>query len=219
MCSTDPGNKVLFTQNINKSLPAPDEYPVRVFVKLNVTYPFLNCSKERECDGDLELRTMMFTDSSQTFYIQSDVLKDNHTLIRDTIQYHYHFDLREGLDVFRLILISREGGACVSVSRVLVYRHECPGQEKLSTGLTRRPATQAPVNGTVSAMPYCVENSHHSDMNRLEPLVCTAEGEWMNDRTQCVCDLGFYREGPTCKGNLFTVNMLFILDVKDDAFA
>ena len=64
VCSKEPGNKVLWTQYSNKSLPAPDEYPVRVFVKLNVTYPFLNCSEERECDGDLDLRIKVFTDSS-----------------------------------------------------------------------------------------------------------------------------------------------------------
>ena len=201
VCSTDPGNKVLQTQNISKSLPAPAEYPVRVFVKLNVTYPSLNCSEESECDGDLKLRITMLIDSS-TFITQSDVFKDNRTLIKDTIQYQFHFDLREGMDVFRLILISRDGDACVSVSRVLVYRHECPGQEKQSTGLTRRPATQAPVSGTVSAMPYCVENSHHSEVSKPELLVCTSEGEWMNDRTDCVCDRGYYEDGPICKGTI-----------------
>ena len=191
---------MLFTQNINKSLPAPDEYPVRVFVKLNVTYPFLNCSEERECDGDLELQFRKYTDSNQIFFIQSDISPEKRTLIRDTIQYHYHFDLSVEVDVFSLTLINREGDACVNVSRVLVYRYECPGHEKLSTGLERRPATQAPVSGTVSAMPYCVENSHHSDMNGLASLLCTAEGEWMNDGAQCVCDFEYYKVGPMCKG-------------------
>ena len=52
---------------------------------------------------------------------------------------------------------------CQCVQSAIVYRHECPGHEKLSIGLSRRPATQAPVSGTVPAMPYCVENSNHSD--------------------------------------------------------
>ena len=208
VCSGDPGNKVLRTPNINKSIPAPDEYPVRVFVTLYVSYPFLNCSEERECDDDLELQSVLYTDSGQTFFIQSRVFPDSRTFIQDTIQYHFHLDLTERMDIFGLSLISREGDTCVNVSRVLVYRHECPGHERQSTGLTRRPATQAPVNGTVSALPFCVENSHPSEMSELEPLMCTAEGEWMNDGPQCVCDVGYYNDGPTCKGNLFAVNKM-----------
>ena len=209
VCSGDPGEKVLWTQNINKSLPAPDEYPVRVFVTLYVSYLFLNCSEEREYDDDLELQVTKYTDSTVTFFTQSEVLPDKRTLIQDTMQYHYHFNLTEGMDVFRLVLISREVGTCINVSRVLVYRHECPQQSK---GLTHHPATQAPVSGTVSAMLYCAENSHPSEMNRLEPLVCTAEGEWMNDGTRCVCDQGYYRDGPTCKGMwLLIASMIEIL--------
>ena len=46
VCSQKPGEKALWTQYINKSLTALDQYPVRVFVKLHVTY--LNCSEGRE---------------------------------------------------------------------------------------------------------------------------------------------------------------------------
>ena len=204
VCSGDPGDKVLRTQNINKSLPAPDEYPVRVFVTLYVSYLFLNCSEERECDDDLELQVTKYTDNTVTFFIQSEVLPDKRTLIQDTIQYHFHFDLTEGMDVFALLLISREVGTCINVSRALVYRHECP---QTSMGLSRRPATQAPVNGTVSVMPYCAENSHHSEMSRPELLVCNAEGNWLNDQTHCICDLGYYEDGPIYKGKKFAVNI------------
>ena len=95
---------------------------------------------------------------------------------------------------------------CINVSRVLVYRHECPGHEKLSTGLERRPATQAPVSGRVSAIPGCAENSNHSKDSRPERLVCTAEGNWLNDNTHCVCDIGYSRDGDKCEGSIATRN-------------
>ena len=56
-----------------------------------------------------------------------------------------------------IFLVIQSFEACVTVSRVLVYHYECPGHDRLSTGLERRPATQAPVNGSVSVTPYCAE--------------------------------------------------------------
>ena len=212
---------MLRTQNINKSLPAPDEYPVRVFVTLYVSYPFLNCSEERECDDDLELQSVLYTDSGQTFFIQSRVFPDSRTFIQDTIQYHFHLDLTERMDIFGLSLISREGDTCVNVSRVLVYRHECPGHERQSTGLSRRPATQAPVRETVSVTPYCTENSNHSKGSIPDRLVCTAEGEWINDGTECICDIGYSKIKDKCEGImssmclsvLYTSLYIFICDI------
>ena len=83
------------------------------------------------------------------------------------------------------------------MSRVLVYRHECPER---AIGLTRYPATQAPANGTKSVMPNCAKNSNHSDTSNPSSLVCTAEGKWMNDQTECKCDIGYSRDGKECEG-------------------
>ena len=68
------------------------------------------------------------------------------------------------------------------VSRVLVYRHECQ-----PLGLIRGPI-QAPVNGSVSVVPDCVENSHQSDL-----LKCTTEGHFLNPNSACECDLGYFK--------------------------
>ena len=208
MCSTDPGNKVLWTQYINKSLPGSDNYPVRVVVKLDA---FPNCSEERECDDNLKLHIVKYNGNSQKGFTLYPILPDSRTLVQDAIQYYFHFDLNEAEDSFALQLINFPNHACVTVSRVLVYRHECP---QLSIGLERRPATQAPVNGAVSAMPYCVANSHHSELSRPRCLMCTSEGEWMNDRTDCVCDRGYYEDGTICKSMCLKVKkILFIFSL------
>ena len=198
VCSGEPGEKWLRTQYINKSLPAPDKYPVRVFV--NITYSSLACP-EMICDPDFELH---ITRNNMNDYTGDGIMPTNKIQsFQDTaisITQHFYFDLNETETRFSLALRSLPYGVCINVSRVLVYRHECPGHEKLSVGLTRRPATQAPVSGRVSAMPYCVKNSHHSEISRPGFLVCTFEGHWINDVTQCVCDIGYSRDVDKCKG-------------------
>ena len=192
VCAGGP-EEWLQTQHINKSVPAPDNYTVRVFV--NITYSFMTCPEGRDCDHDFEL--LIARNFSQ--YTGDSNMPDRH--IRDTTAngtQHFYFNVGVDEDVFDLALKSRRKGVCVNVSRVLVYRHECPGHEQQRTGLTRNPATQAPVNDNVSAIPYCVENSHPTYMP--QQLICTAEGEWMNGNLHCECDLGYYKDGYVCKG-------------------
>ena len=193
VCSGERRDKWLKTQYINKSLPAPDEYPVRVFV--NITYSSLTCPPRMMCDKDFELHIAR---SDMKNYSKDGIMPSHMiTYSPDVTTQHLYFDLNEGENGFSLGLKSRHKGVCVSVSRVLVYRYECPEQ---ATGLAHYPATQAPANGTVPAMPYCVENSHHSEMSQPDKLVCTAEGNWINDQTECVCNAGYTRDSSKCEG-------------------
>ena len=101
---------------------------------------------------------------------------------------------------FSLALRATE--ACVTVSRVLVYRYECPGHDRLPTGLSRRPPTQAPDSGSVRVNPYCAEHSHFSTANGQNKLVCLSNGTWLNEQPQCVCDEGYKQDVDTCKGKI-----------------
>ena len=94
-------------------------------------------------------------------------------------------------------------GVCLTISRVLVYRHECPDHERLSTGLDCRPATQSAIDKNVPVTAQCAENSHHSEWNRPDHLMCTPRGDWLNDQTHCVCDLGYSNddEPDKCESN------------------
>ena len=159
VCAGGRGDKWLYIQRINISVPAPDNYPVRVFV--NITYSFMTCPEGRDCDHDFEL--LIARNFGQ--YTGDGIMPDRH--IRDTTAsgtQHFYFDVGVDEGGFNLALRSRRKGVCVTVSRVLVYRHECLGRKQQTAGLTRRPATQAPVNDNVSAIPYCVENSHHTGL-------------------------------------------------------
>ena len=195
VCTGGRGNKWLQIQHINKSVPAPDNYPVRVFV--NITYSFMTCPEGRDCDHDFEL----LISRNYEQYTGDGIMPDRH--IRDTTAsgtQHFYFDVGVDEGGFNLALKSRRKGVCVTVSRVLVYRHECLGLKQQTAGLTRRPATQAPVNDTVSVIPYCAEHSHHAEFSMPQTLRCTAEGVWENDLTVCECDWGYYRDGVVCKG-------------------
>ena len=181
VCAGGRVQKWLQTQYISKSVSAADTYPVRVFV--NITY---SCPEEiRRCDPELQL---------QIRPNRIDIAGD--TTSSDTR--HFYFDIIQKEEGFYLQLRSQAMSLCVTVSRVLVYRHECPGQP---TGLTRRPATQAPVSGTVLVTPYCAENSHLAT-SVSQRLLCTAEGEWINSQNlmHCQCDQGYYKDGGICKG-------------------
>ena len=90
--------------------------------------------------------------------------------------------------------------ACVAVSRVLVYRYECAGHDRLPTGLSRRPPTQAADSGTVRVIPYCADHSHFSAANGQNTLVCLSNGTWLNEQPQCECDEGYKEDVDTCKG-------------------
>ena len=166
VCSTEGGEKRLKTQYINKSLPAPDEYPVRVFV--NITYS-LTCSKMMGrgmgprmmmmCEREFELH---IAHSSTSDYTGDNIMPTNRIVHSqdtiDSITKQFYFNISEEDDGFLLALKRSHKDVCINVSRVLVYRYECPGHEKLSTGLERHPATQAPVSGTVPVIPGCVSN-------------------------------------------------------------
>ena len=91
-----------------------------------------------------------------------------------------------------------------------MYRHECPGPERLDTGLSVLPSTQAPVSGSVPATPFCVENASPTFGSRFDILVCNSEGVWINDQTNCQCNAGFFRVGNACKGQSLSLSKFYI---------
>ena len=187
----------LETQEIHKSLPTDDTYPVRIFV--NITFS-TNCSTS-ECATQLSVKD---TSSSTSIFPDTDLL------IEDPGSDHkqFYFDVNQNeFDSFRLTLQSPDSDGCTTVSRVLVYRHECPGPERLDTGLSVLPSTQAPVNGSVPATPFCVENASSTVSSRLDTLKCNSEGVWINDQTNCQCNAGFFRVGNACKGQSLSLSL------------
>ena len=160
--TSDPRERWLWTQYIHKSVPAPDEYPVRVFVNVTVSP-----SATSSINDSLELQIQHADrNESRMQYIDKN----------NPVQ--FYFDIAKGEDGFSLALKGPPTGLAI-VSRVLVYRHECQPM-----GFAVSPI-QAPVNRSVPVVLDCVENSHQSDI-----LKCTAEGHFLNRNSACQCDSG-----------------------------
>ena len=200
LCFGQPGKKWLQTQFINKSLPAPDTYPVTIFVNVTVSG---TCS-EADCDKDFELLVSHIIPGKPEVYSGEGIRPDRYiplsrVNVSDTKQ--FSFDSQTNSSGFHIRL--EANCACVTVSRVLVYRYECPGHDRQpSSGLARRPATQAPNAGAVFVRPFCAENSHFSDISNHNNLICLYNGTWLNGQAHCVCDDGYNndRDADVCEG-------------------
>ena len=150
------------------------------------------------CLGDIEL--LVAHEGSDKYtgdgITRNNVISYNMKNPNDTG--HFYFESDNTSSGFSLRLKATE--ACVTVSRVLVYRYECPGHDRFPTGLSRRPPTQAPDSGTVRVNSHCAENSSFSAANGQNKLVCLSNGTWLNEQPQCVCDEGYKEDVDTCKG-------------------
>lgn len=197
----------LFTQYINKNVPANDSYPVRVFV--NITYTFMTCPGRQTCSPEFKLLKYVTnfqqhraTYTNTSLYSKDGIMPDN-TVENTTLSgtKRFYFDMREEDKGFYLAL--QHSRTCVSVSRVLVYRHQCRAHVE---NLVHFPAVQAPVSGTISVRSECTRNAHHQSISGLVH-VCTSEGQWSNAQVACECDVGYYMSDNMCGGNAIVAHV------------
>ena len=152
------------------------------------------------CDTDLELHVIPREKQKYTEnYIRPDrYIPLSRVNVSDTKQ--FSFDSQTNSSGFHIRLEADH--ACVTVSRVLVYRYECPGHDgQPSSGLARRPATQAPNLGSTLVRPFCAKNSHFSNISNHSSLTCLYNGTWLNGQEHCVCDEGYNndRDADVCE--------------------
>ena len=118
-CHGCPGDKILDTQIINKSLPAPDDYPVRIFV--NITYSFMSSYPGRiGCDDDFELQVGNMKDGEMS-YSDNGIMPDHR--IQDTTlsgTQHFYFDSSQGEDNFVLRLKDPPRGVLIFIVLILL---------------------------------------------------------------------------------------------------
>ena len=170
---------------------------------MDVTYSINDCDKPHcNHDLDLELRVSQGSDNYTGDGIRpNNVISYNMKNPNGTRQ--FSFLSNPTASGFSISLRATE--ACVTVSRVLVYRYECAGHDRLPTGLSRRPPTQAPDSGSVRVNSHCAENSSFSAANGQNTLVCLSNGTWLNEPPHCECDEGYSNEedAHTCEGKLY----------------
>ena len=195
VCSREQGEKWLKTQNISKSLPSHASYinyPVRVFV--NITYS-MTCSEVTDCESAIELQVGLLNTTRMLMSQTDNNNIPDHIPGTASGTHHFYFNLNKGEDIFVLMLKSHSNDTCVNVSRILVYRHECPQQ---SIGLTRHLATPANINGNVPGIPQCADNSLFFALKEKLKLLCTSEGKWSNDVEYCQCNMEYFEDDDMC---------------------
>ena len=152
------------------------------------------------CNNDFELLVSHIISGEQQKYTGNGIRPDSFIPVPFIGTKQFYFDSGNTSSGFHIRL--EADNVCVTVSRVLVYRYECPGHDRQPTGLARRPATQAPSTGSVFVRPYCAENSHFSDISNHNNLICLDNGTWLNGQAHCVCDDGYSndRDADVCEG-------------------
>ena len=221
MCSMRRGrqNNWLFTQHINKSVPVNDSYPVRVFVNITRT-------SGGHCDKCSPMITVFkyFTNTQQErevynntkYYTADGIMPRNIMKYLDATVTEFYFDMDQDKDGFYFALQDfnmKKGdrGACVTVSRILVYRYECSAQ---TVDLVRYPAAQAPISGNVPISVECTENARPLTDSMM--VNCTSEGQWEVNSIGCKCDPGYFIETKdgitTCRGmnNKMKLNVMYV---------
>ena len=201
VCAQGSIEKGLLTQFINKSLPESHTDPLRIYV--NVTYSFTDClGMQQHCDVELLLAN--YSNNDRSGYGSGGIMPDRlieYTSSVSSGTKQFFFDSSTSVTGFYLALTSIE--ACVNVSRVSVYRYECPGSDRLPpTSLLRRPATPAPASSGQlrHVTPYCADNAHLR--NETLTIACRSDGIWNDGGARCKCNSGYREdeEGTTCKG-------------------
>ena len=216
MCGFRAGDQDnwLFTQYIENSInhTLNDTYQVKIMV--NISFNMQECQESDGCNPRLRLLSLVRNNSerrntcstigkyntkihpfvyfgpnesrpgpdgiltrSRYFYINTD-RNGFYVALNDNTQF-----TRSGIQL---------GGSCVSITRLVVYRYECPAER---VGLTLYPVTPAPSGGTVLVQPQCVENAHRnsSSSHSLSVLTCNTDGDWDSENLldRCSCDTGY----------------------------
>ena len=101
----------------------------------------------------------------------------------------------------------QDTGTCVGISRLRVYRYNCPSRQ---VGLVLYPETPAPVSGSVTINVKCVDNAVASGSTQV---TCHSNGTWGPDTSQCECSLGFANITenmvPKCVGKSLNVILMY----------
>ena len=79
----------------------------------------------------------------------------------------------------------RDNGTCVGISRLRVYRYNCPSRQ---VGLVLYPETPAPVSGSVNVNIKCVD---HAVVSGSSQVTCGSDGTWGPENPVCKCCRGY----------------------------
>ena len=181
----------LFTQHISKSFANTNNYPVEILV--DITYALQSCRSDRNPSCNTRFKLYRYITTSQQLpstrgsgfmnkdnYESFGTAKPAATGARYTEM--HRFTLQPQQTSFYIAI--EDTGTCVTVSRLLVQRHNCLEKQ---IGLVRYPDTPAPITGSASVDVSCADNAESSSS---AAVTCDREGQWGPEMPTCGCSPG-----------------------------
>ena len=98
----------------------------------------------------------------------------------------------------------QDTGTCVGISRLRVYRYNCPPRQ---VGLAFYPETPAGVSDIQDVNVSCNATNYGSPQ-----VTCHSNGTWGPENPACKCECGFEEKSSQCSGEYMTyvTNLHFI---------
>ena len=193
-------NNWLFTQHINKDFNHT-KYAYSVQIRVEVIYALQSCRDRLDCDMGFRLLNYI-TDTQQVADTTGDGYMNTENYDEfgrarpssTTRSYFetYPFTLDASDTGFYVAL--RDKGTCVGISRLRVYRYNCPSRQ---VGIVLYPETPAPETGSEGVDVSCVANANISGSPQV---ICHSNGTWGPENPVCKCHCGYEEDPPVCGG-------------------
>ena len=88
----------------------------------------------------------------------------------------------------------QDTGTCVGISRLRVYRYNCPSRQ---VGIVLYPETPASLSDKDDVNISCVPNA---DISGSPQVTCRSNGTWGPENPVCKCDCGYEERPGECFG-------------------
>ena len=199
-------NNWLFTQHISKDFDS-DVYNYPVDIHVTMTYTGQSCREQNGCDPRFYLtyyatNEVQLPSTEGSGFMNTDNYPNNVTIRpeRTSVSYTNTFSnltLQPSQTGFYLAIF--EHGNCIGISRVRVFRYNCPSRQ---IGLVVYPDVPAPVSGSVTINVSCVDNAEFSGSNQV---TCGSDGTWGPENPVCQCSPGYELDSSNmgCIGRLY----------------
>ena len=195
----DDQNNWLFTQHIRKDFNnSIYNYPVEVQVEL--VYRTVGC-RERQTGckeyfflHDYITNTQTLPSTVGTGFMNTDnynqLVRVRPAVTSRVYNETFTFTMQSSQTGFYIAI--RDTGSCIAVSRLRVYRYNCP---PFQTRLVLYPDAPAPASASENINITCVDNAVVSGSAQV---TCGSDGRWGPENPVCQCRLGYEDRTTEC---------------------
>ena len=192
-------NNWFFTQHISKDFD-PNIYNYPVDIRVEIRYAGISCRKRHGCNPNFSILTYItnnpqLSSTQGNGYMNRNNYMNNVTITPEQTSTSYteiqSFTLQPSQ--IGLYVAIQDYGTCLGISRMRVYRNNCPSYQDR---LVLYPDAPAPVSDSVPVVTSCVDNAEPIGSSTV---MCGSDGTWRRATATCGCSPGYSVNG-TLKG-------------------